>query len=389
MKLGFLFDTRFKEYKGDYYSTNLTQSLWERRYLRFFDEVVVIGRYVSLTEDPTGKLVKSSSDKVHFVCIPDSNNLHRIFTQKEQKKFIQENIKNCDRVICRGWWGVNACKQLNIPYMVEVVSCVWDSYWNHSALGKVVALPNYLLQKKVVKNAPFVMYVTQSFLQSRYPASHRAIGVSDVELKETSAEESEELLETRLRRISENQREIVIGTAGSVAVKYKGQQNVIAALAMLKKQGLSNFKYQLAGGGDTSYLKNKAQEYGVANQVEFIGPVPHDKMFNWYDSLDMYIQPSLQEGLPRAVVEAMSRALPCMGAKTGGIPELIEANYIFDRKGMPTQIAQLLKSITPQEMAKMARRNLEKSKEYSANLLEEKRNEFLKEFCDCSDKDSI
>ena len=49
---------------------------------------------------------------------------------------------------------------------------------------------------------------------------------------------------------------------------------------------------------------------------------------------DIYIQPSLQEGLPRAVVEAMSTALPCIGFNTGGIPELLEPEYIVKLKNV-------------------------------------------------------
>ena len=44
-----------------------------------------------------------------------------------------------------------------------------------------------------------------------------------------------------------------------------------------------------------------------------MGGVPHNKIFQLLDDIDLYIQPSLQEGLPRSVVEAMSRACPIIG----------------------------------------------------------------------------
>lgn len=381
MKLGFVFDVRFTEYNGEYYSTNLTQNFWQKRYLGLFDEIVVVGRYVKADTNPEGRLVKSSSDRVHFCCIKDCSNINRLLSIAKQNSFIEQAIKDCDRVICRGWWGVSVCKKLGIPYLIEVVSCVWDSYWNHSLMGKLVALPNYLLQKNVVKTAPYVCYVTQEFLQKRYPASFKNVGISDVELKNEPAAEKIEVLEKRLRKICNGDSKIVIGTAAAVSVKYKGQKFVIQALAQLKRKGYTNFEYQLAGRGDTSYLQSIAQKYHVEDQVKFIGPIPHDQIFDWYDRLDVYIQPSLQEGLPRAVVEAMSRALPCLGTNTGGIPELIEPAYICNkRKNLVAEIANQLENLNKEKLMQMAKRNIEFSDSFDSELLDRKRLQFLSDF---------
>lgn len=81
----------------------------------------------------------------------------------------------------------------------------------------------------------------------------------------------------------------------------------------------------------------------VADQIKIIGQMPHDKVFTWLDSIDIYAQPSRQEGLPRAMIEAMSRGIPCIGAKTAGIPELIDNKYIFtNSKTEVEEISKLL-----------------------------------------------
>ena len=46
-------------------------------------------------------------------------------------------------------------------------------------------------------------------------------------------------------------------------------------------------------------------------------------VFNWLDDLDLYLQPSYTEGMPRALLEAMSRGLPCCASAVGGIPDLL------------------------------------------------------------------
>ena len=105
----------------------------------------------------------------------------------------------------------------------------------------------------------------------------------------------------------------------------------------------------------------------------------HEQMFSWLDEMDLYIQPSLQEGLPRAVMEAMSRGLPAIGAQTGGIPELLGEEYIFQRKGIDV-IASMLTAITPIEMERMAMRNFEKAKDFQKETLDKRRYEFYSTF---------
>ena len=165
-------------------------------------------------------------------------------------------------------------------------------------------------------------------------------------------------------------------------MKYKGQRFVIEALSILKKRGFTNFEYQVAGAGDAKYLLKVAQKFHVEDQVKIIGSIPHDKIFDWFDSIDIYIQPSLTEGLPRAVVEAMSRALPCAGTCTGGIPELIDKKYICKKKRhIASQIAELIILLSSNdEMQRTAQQNYEKAKEYSVNILESKRDKFLEKF---------
>jgi glycosyltransferase involved in cell wall biosynthesis len=379
MKLAFLFDARFTKHGDRYYSTNLSQEFWNSRYLKVFDEIVVVGRYVETAENPSHRLVLSSNAQVSFQCLPDTSRLRRIFTQRQQKAFIADAIRDCDRVVCRGWWGVDVCQKLGKPYMVEVVSCVWDSYWNHSFMGKLVALPNFLLQRRAVKNAPYVLYVTREFLQRRYPTAGKSAAISDVELQEVPNQDS--VLARRLQKIDTHPGKLVIGTAGSLAVEYKGQRFVIRALARLKKQGKTDIEYQMAGGGNPEKLLRLAQECGVEDQIRIVGSIPHENIFSWYDQLDLYIQPSLQEGLPRALVEAMSRALPALGTDTGGIPELLGRQQLCKRSGdIAAQLATKIGELDSEKMRILAKENFKRSKDYDGTTLDEKRIAFLKEF---------
>src|SRR5699024_12266879 len=106
------------------------------------------------------------------------------------------------------------------------------------------------------------------------------------------------------------------GIGGAVNVSPNGQRYIIEALGKLKKEGDKNFDYQRVGLGDQSYLKSIAKECDVIDQVKFLGSMQDDEVFNWLETIDIYTQPSRQEGLPRALIEAMSRGLPAFRANT-------------------------------------------------------------------------
>ena len=189
------------------------------------------------------------------------------------------------------------------------------------------------------------------------------------------------VLMNRLNKINtmKNNNKIVLGTIAAVDVRYKGQQYVIRALGKLKKQGITNYEYQLVGGGDQTYLKSVAEKYNVTEQVKFLGTIPHDKVFEWLDTIDIYVQPSSTEGLPRALIEAMSRGLPAFGSNVGGIPELLDSKFIFSKgRKKVDEICNILQSFDQDTMREQARRNYEEAKKYDSEIIEERRRKFLK-----------
>src|SRR5699024_6751625 len=99
----------------------------------------------------------------------------------------------------------------------------------------------------------------------------------------------------------------------------------------LVSQGIT-VEYQAVGGGSPTRLKHLARELGIEDRVKFLGPLDHDAVFSWLETVDIYAQLSRTEGLPRALVEAMSRGCACIGTEVGGIPELLEATDLVPTK---------------------------------------------------------
>uniref|UniRef100_UPI0040565E28 glycosyltransferase n=1 Tax=Alistipes sp. TaxID=1872444 RepID=UPI0040565E28 len=330
------------------------------------------------------KTVKNSQQT-----ILDTQNVDFVFLEKEtnpwtllssrhkNKKILYNQIRACDIVVAHlpsaiGIHAINICKDIGKPYFIGIVGCAWDAYWNYGIKGKLYAPFAYLQMRKAVKEAPLAFYVTQKFLQKRYPNQGINIGCSNVELSEIS----KQTLENRLSMIEKSSMKVIkIGTVAAVNVRYKGQEYVIKALKKLNLREDKKYHYYLVGGGDNSYLSNVASKYGVTEYVHFMGAKPHEEIYSFLDSLDIYIQPSRQEGLPRAVIEAMSRALPVFGANTAGIPELLAPECIFEN-GDIIQIEKLLYSLNKIKMAEFAIHNFKESHLYSRDILDKRRSKF-------------
>lgn len=304
--------------------------------------------------------------------------------RKALKDIIYNQVKDASIVIARlpshnGNFAVDSAIKLNKPYLIELVACPWDSLWNHSLKGKLVApLMSYQTKSKV-KKALHVVYVTESFLQNRYPTLGKSINCSNVTLTEFE----DGTLKNRLDKIEgiNNHGKIVIGTAAAVDVKYKGQRYIIEALGKLKKQGINNFYYEIVGDGNQQYLKNLAQINNVTENISFLGAIPHLKINDWLDKIDIYAQPSRQEGLPRALIEAMSRGLPSFGARTGGIPELLDDKFIFSNSSSNIdEICIILNSFDGNAMKNQAEVNYGKAKKYDKSTIDEKRKKFFNDF---------
>ncbi|HFU4324783.1 TPA: glycosyltransferase, partial [Streptococcus suis] len=216
----------------------------------------------------------------------------------------------------------------NIPYFVEVIGDAFDSLWFHSIMAKPFAFFSFFRTRRTVLNADFALYVSQKFLQSRYPCKNYSVGISDCIVNPISEPELEKKTAEIIR---ESYSSISIMHAGAVDVKYKGQEYIIKAIPLLNQQGITVRLY-LAGNGNLSYLKEVALKNGVSDQIIFLGGIAHDEIIRNMKNIDFYVQPSLTEALGRSVVEALSQGMICIGTDVGGIPELIHKDYLVKPK---------------------------------------------------------
>ncbi len=379
-----------KDTENNYYTDgNLNNKVWDR-YKNYCDELLIALRTedkVYNVQEAVEKFNGIDLTKSKIYEIPDlMRPKSRFFSLKWRKKakmIIEQAVKDCDKAIIRSahnfytLTAIKYCRKHNKPYLIEVAGYAFGGYWGHGTLfGKLAAIPYEILARRAMRQAKYCVYVTNYSLQKDYKCYGKTLGCSDVELNELKEAD----LQYKLDCLDKKQnKKLVMGTIGPVNLKLKGQHDVIEALYKLKKQGIDNFEYQLVGLGDPSYLYNLIRKYGLESNVKIIGPKPHSEIFTWLKDIDIYIQPSYQEGLCRAVVEAMSMACPIIVSNAGGNPELASPKYVF-KKGNQQQLIEILKKITIDDLKEEAKRNFSEAHNYRKERLDKIRDDFYTDF---------
>lgn len=98
---------------------------------------------------------------------------------------------------------------------------------------------------------------------------------------------------------------------------------VIESMQEVIKAIPDTFYVIVGDGSDRKRLEDLALEKNVSENIIFAGRIPNDLLPSYYNASDLFILPSLQEGFGIVFLEAMFYRKPCVGAKAGGIPEVI------------------------------------------------------------------
>lgn len=372
----FVFDHKYPidSERTVYYSSGFDEGFFAR-YFNIFERFDVFGRSVNIKKG-TAVPVDTNLYPTRITTVISNKNLLSVYG------VLKKEIFQHDCVISRmpsllGALAIRICKENNIPYLVEIVACTYDALVDSpSWKRRIMAKPAEFIYRNILSDNPYNIYVTKEFLQKKYPSSGFSIACSNVTLPGVDGV----VLERRLNKLSKFKKDnkIILGTTSTLSVDFKGQKYVIQALLKLIQTGF-NVEYQMVGDGDGAWLLDLASRIGVQDHVKIIGRLDHDDVFYWLDNIDVYIHPSCQEGLSRAIIEAMSRGCPIISCDTGGIHELIEEPYIVPKKDVEA-IGDTLKRVFVSDMSTMAKYNFENSKEYVKSVLYLRREDFYRQF---------
>lgn len=373
----------YKDKNGIYCNITLTNEMFNRYFSVVNKLIVIVRTYI---KDEEYKNLNMKPLQLNHIEIIEADNLNSVYGQLIYKRRfaqqIESQVQKADMIFARMPSStsdvvIQIAKKYGKKYLVEVGGCAWDAFWNHGILGKLAAPYMHFREKRGVLHADYAVYVTKYFLQERYPCLGKSESCSNVYLTQQPVT----VLRERINKISQmDYLHIVLGQAvNSIDVKYKGEYLIVQVLAWLKERGI-RAEFQIVGPGNGEYIRKLAEKIGVGEQVAFIGTLNKDQMTEWYKSIDIYVQPSRQEGLPRSVIEAMNVGCPCLGSRIAGIPELLDEECLFNPNKIKTIETSLLKLLNERCMKSEAEKNFYRAKEYDILLIEQRRKQIFQEY---------
>lgn len=164
---------------------------------------------------------------------------------------------------------------------------------------------------------------------------------------------------------------LIIGTVGRLSPE-KGQKYLIDAFSRLEKIHSNIYLLIIGNGPSTPILKGQVKDLGLNNKIIFAGfrkDIPE-----LTNMMDIFVLPSLTEGLPIAVLEAMASAKPIVASSVGGIPSLIkhgETGLLANPKDVDSLCSEVEKFIIDENLRKnIGRKSLESIRNrYSAQKM--------------------
>jgi glycosyltransferase involved in cell wall biosynthesis len=218
-------------------------------------------------------------------------------------------------------YGGIAARLAQVPVIIHTEHDAW--HLNSRKSARLQSLLLKMIRPHVVADANFVAEQIQTKLNYRKVCTiHNGIDCQKFQ-------SGNQATKRNLFGLPANK--TVIGVAGRLEV-VKGHKVLIEAFSHLTP----NTHLAIAGdGSQRAQLEAQVRTLKLEDRVTFLGLV--DDMPSFYQSLDLFCLPSLQEGFPLSTLEAQACDIPCVATDVGGVKEtlcpinstLVEANRVF------------------------------------------------------------
>ncbi len=229
------------------------------------------------------------------------------------------------------------------PYAFEVVGHAGEGarqVRNVQALGlnRLICWCLHRLCERMARGAYCASYVSE-YVRRLYPTkSGREWVFSSVTLKDEAFASPRDA-----RSFAES--DPVLVSVGRLEPE-KGHHILVEAVASLRRTGFRPVHLKIAGPGrEMQHLRHLAERNGIADRVELLGRLePGPAVRDLLDRATLFVLPSLTEGMPRALLEAMARGLPAIGSRAGGIVEILPDECLV-RPGDASELAAKLREV--------------------------------------------
>jgi len=378
-------DHKFLTHEGAAYDLFQMGAAFFADYLAVFDTITVLARSAAVERVPENAVRVDSERVTLHQDVRSANRLAWLFLARwGNRSLIRREVLKADSVVVRvpsqlgGLAALEAHRQ-RVPFLAEVVGDPEESIGNlGSGLPyRLLAVWEKLRLKRILNLASAATYVSREYLQEKYPvaAGVPVDSISSIRLPR------EEIKEVRSYLAPPQPLRIVYVAS---LISYKRHRDLIAACSRLSRKGC-DLEVHLAGDGpQREDLEAAAARAGIQDKINFHGHISERAaLLDLLDRCDIFIIPSATEGLPRAVIEAMARGLPCLGTAAGGIPELIRPEDLFP-VGDVAELARLIedRSKDLDSLWEMSRHSIAQALQFTAEELSTRRRRIYRALAD-------
>jgi glycosyltransferase involved in cell wall biosynthesis len=372
------------------------------RYLAVFDQVQPVARVLDVDTVPSAYR-RADGAGVSFSAVPNYLGPWQYAARAlKVRRAVRNGVQRANAVIMRVSSHLGGCLEPELsrhghPFGLEVVNDPYDVFAPGAVRYQLRPLFRWWFTRQLRRQcraAAGVAYVTERTLQSRYPNAAYSVGMSDVEITRETILPASAVFTTHYSSVELDSgsdyvasrsapriaRKFNLITVASLTQMYKAPDILIHAVARAIHSGF-DITLRIAGDGKhRAELEQLAARLELGDRIQFLGQVPAGAAVRAeLDRADLFVLPSRCEGLPRAMVEAMARALPCIGTNVGGIPELLHPDDLVppgNIEALERQICEVLSS--PSRMTAMSARNLNRAQDYRDDLLAARRTAFFR-----------
>lgn len=377
-------DDRVFHHQGKYYAASQDKLDFYQRYLRVFERVRLVCRCEEEDQLKDSRIPLDLDSRIEYVPIPSFHGPIQYV-----KKFIsvgmamKRAVNGCDAAVLRIPSTValrvgETVKRKRIPYACEVVFDAYDEYCGEHGIHKLLWKNIDKQMRSLCKDAEGISCVTANYLQQHYFSEK-----PDAFTSNYSSLSLPKSFFGSEKKYPTHKPFVIAHIANQVTFKgRKGHVQIIDAIEQLQQRGI-DVKVRFAGKdyfGDQKKLEEYARAKGVGERIQYLGYLNRKSIDDLLEQADLYVMPTMAEGLPRVIIEAMAKGLPCISTPVSGNPELVDEHFLvpyYDTALLADRIEELLSNAAVYEM--QSKENFTRSLQYEATLLESRRDKFYQE----------
>jgi glycosyltransferase involved in cell wall biosynthesis len=359
--------------------------MW-REYQQGFEEVGIFTRLIDRDPLP-GAARPADGAGIRFYGLPEWNARRAVVRIPKILRIARQAVAECDAVWLHSP-SVEAdmvylwARRFNKPICLE---CRGDQVLSQAYWVKRGARPANLLStyfnrqfQRHLKHAWGCIFVAEQLCglyKDEFPRGTRAEVISDARIGDRYFKEPRAFT-------GSNGRTIRLVNVGRLETQ-KDQATLIKAFSMVESSGLVNCELHLVGDGPLRLeLEQLAAALHIEEKVIFHGFIPWGvALFRLYDGMDLFVLSSINEGMPRALLEAMACGLPCISTAVSGASELLPSEALVPIGQADRLAGRLLETIQlPGAADRNAAQCWQRIQDFRSHQLQQKKKKYLLEF---------